>query len=380
MQTQPTSINEFNALIEKWYATNYEGFTEKFDAAVENVQDRPDGTADSVWQDWQGASITTLQNFFSDWFAWSPAVESGLDKIQQFSFLYYENQDGVDFVSAGPGLLMTEYFVVLNGQKYDDPSSKTLVDMWIKEIGPDIMDQYVIPIGGFKNFNEFFKREIKPEYRPIAPGGGSLVVSPADAVLNMIDDSLDVDRPLDVKTQKISPYELLNGSPLSKYFQGGTALSCILMPDVYHRYHSPVEGNVVESNQDVAGNYFGIKDFPKLIDGGNIGYGYDYSVFENFRRGYVIIETEKYGYVAVVPVGLNTIASVVFEEKFKCVTSRDGPVPILKGEEIGYFQYGGSLNILLFQKGVYASVRVPQGQGIGTMTEVSNTKSRCFGY
>jgi phosphatidylserine decarboxylase len=56
----------------------------------------------------------------------------------------------------------------------------------------------------------------------------------------------------------------------------GTALSCILMPDVYHHSHSPVSGEVVESNPDVAGNYFGIEDFPKLINGGgNVGYGYD---------------------------------------------------------------------------------------------------------
>jgi phosphatidylserine decarboxylase len=103
-----------------------------------------------------------------------------------------------------------------------------------------------------------------------------------------------------------------------------------------------------------------------LIDKGNVGYGYDYSVFEDFRRGYLIIETQDYGKVAMIPIGLNTIASVLFNEKFNSITS---PQPITKGEEVGYFQYGGSLNILLFEPGVFPSVRIPQGQIIGTMNK-----------
>ena len=141
------------------------------------------------------------------------------------------------------------------------------------------------------------------------------------------------------------------------------------MPDVYHRFHSPVSGDVVESNSDVSGAYFGIDDFPNLLNGGNVGYGYNYAIFEQFRRGYAIIDTKGYGYVAIIPVGLNTIASVIFEDKFKRIKYGDTPVPIDKGDEFGYFQYGGSLNILLFEEGVYSSIRVPQGQGIGTMTK-----------
>jgi len=77
-----------------------------------------------------------------------------------------------------------------------------------------------------------------------------------------------------LKTVKL---QLLNNSQFAKNFEGGTAVSCILMPTVYHRYHAPVSGIVVESDEDVAGNYFGIDDFPKLINGGNVGYGYDYT-------------------------------------------------------------------------------------------------------
>lgn len=212
--------------------------------------------------------------------------------------------------------------------------------------------------------------------RPISsPLDDSVVVSPADAIVNMIDDNLSLDAPLQVKTQKLNVMQLLNNSQYASSFEGGTAVSCILMPTVYHRYHSPVAGKVIESNPDVSGYYFGIDDFPKLINGGNVGYGYDYSVFEDFRRGYLIIDTVTYGKVAMIPVGLNTIASIVFKEKFRSIKASQ-PVAIAKGEEVGYFQYGGSLNILLFEKGCFPAVRIPQGQIIGTLDEKAAPKAQ----
>ncbi|HUV82792.1 MAG TPA: phosphatidylserine decarboxylase [archaeon] len=362
------TIEDFEKLITEWYEKNYHGFADKYDAAVKNVKPYPIGTDDSVKHDWTDATIDDLCDFFNEWYIWNPDLSTGLEYIQRFSWLYYENDEGLEFVTSDPGNLMTYYYVVLNGQKMDSAASKELADKWMKELGSE-MDDYIIPEGGYKSFNEFFSRELKEGKRPISGlKDNSVVVSPADAIVNMIDDNLSIKTPINVKTQKLNVVQLLNNSKLAQNFEGGTAVSCILMPDVYHRYHAPVSGMVVESDEDVAGNYFGIDDFPKLINGGNIGYGYDYSVFEHFRRGYLIIKTEKYGYVAMIPVGLNTIASVIFEEKFKKVTS-ENPVCIYKGEEVGYFQYGGSLNILLFEKGCFPAVRIPQGQIIGTLNE-----------
>lgn len=222
----------------------------------------------------------------------------------------------------------------------------------------------------------FFARKLKPGKRHVSsPENESVVVSPAGAIVNMIDNNLALNSKIDCKTQKLSVSELLNHSPRASHFVSGTAVSCILMPDVYHRYHSPVSGTVVEANEDVAGNYFGIDNFPELINGGNVGYGYDYSVFEHFRRGYLIIDTKDYGHVAMIPVGLNTIASVIFNEPFKNITAENSAA-IQKGQEVGYFQYGGSLNILMFEKGCLPSVRIPQGQVIGTLNKKSSDGSQ----
>ncbi len=376
-----SSIDEFVELINDWYEENHDRFKDKFDAAVAGVKPRPGDIADAVWKDWSQATIGTLTDFFGVWYKdFHPGLDTGLQMIQQFSWLYYQNPAGLEFVTTDPGRLMTFYFVDLNGRKMDSPESKVLVDEWLKELG-DRMREYIVPEGGYQNFNQFFTRELKPGERPISGvNDDSVVVSPADAIVNMIDDDLSVDRPINVKTQKLNVRQLLDDSKFADRFEGGTAVSNILMPAVYHRYHAPVSGKVVESDEDVAGCYFGIDDFPKLLNGGNVGYGYDYSVFEQFRRGYLVIETEKYGYVAMIPVGLNTIASVVFEDKFKKVRTSDRPVNIYKGEEVGYFQYGGSLNILLFERGVFPAIRIPQGQIIGTMEEKTKPSMAQFRF
>jgi len=298
-----------------------------------------------------------------------PDVKTGLEYIQKFSWLYYENTYGLCFVTCGPGYEMTKNFVELRGKYMDSCESLPLVKVWEEELGSQ-MDQFIVPEGGFRSFNEFFIREVKQCARPISyPDDDSVVVAPADCVINMIVDDLTDETKIPVKTVYLNIRELLDNSTYTKKFVGGTAVSCILMPNTYHRYHAPVSGLVVESNENVAGEYFGIKDFPDLLNKGDVGYGYDYSVFEHFRRGYLVIKTKDYGFVGMVPVGLNTIASVIFTCKYKRITAEDNPVCIKKGDEVGYFQYGGSLNILLFEKGRFPSLSILQGQRIGLLSK-----------
>ena len=66
----------------------------------------------------------------------------------------------------------------------------------------------------------------------------------------------------------------------------------------------------------------------------------------------------------MVPVGLQTVGSVVFRDKFKAINA-DQPVEINKGEAVGHFAYGGSTVLLIFEKGKFNAVSVKQGQQIG---------------
>jgi phosphatidylserine decarboxylase len=175
--------------------------------------------------------------------------------------------------------------------------------------------------------------------------------------------------------QALNIYDMLDGSQYAERFIGGTALSCVLMPNTYHHYHSPVGGHVVEA-KIIEDAFYGIDNFPDWAPStGNVGYyGSDFSEFEDFQRGYFIVDTGRYGHVAMVAVGLNTISSIVFNPKFDNVTK---PVPVRRGEELGNFLYGGSLFVMIFEPGRYKSgaIKVRLGNQIGIFDAPSDEAS-----
>ncbi len=341
------------------------------DQAFVHMQD-PDPHSVGLWptrtavNPWKGQSFDDLLQFFEEWYYLLPAPSGANDEfnyIEKFAWFYFENPYGLEFVGEEPGLSWTRDFVEARRQFLESRESTAAIPQWTAD--PTIhMEQYVVPPAGFESFNEFFTRELKTGMRPIAsPTDDSVLVSPTDCLLNMI-NPLTPGKKIPTKlNQQLTVKELLAGSKYADYFENGTALSCILLPTTYHHYHSVVPGRVVESREDVSGAYWGILDFGTFFNAGNIGYGSSYSVFEQFRRGYLVIQTDEYGYVAMVPVGLDTIGSVVFEEQFKQVTPAN-PVSVLKGDRLGHFAYGGSLVITLVEQG-FSSVKIPQGQQIG---------------
>jgi phosphatidylserine decarboxylase len=320
---------------------------------------------------WHKKKFDDLCRFFNDWYYLLPVNDSPthdeFQYIKKFAWFYYKNKFGQQIVGRDPGLSWSRDFAAARGKFMDSKESAAVIGQWSSD--PSIaIEQYIVPPDGFKSFNEFFVRDLKPGRRTVAGrSDDSVMVAPTDCVLNMI-DPLTPQAGIPTKLgQKLNVQELLNGSAYAKHFENGTAISCILLPNTYHHYHAVVAGRVVESRENVAGSYWGIEDFPAFINKGNIGYGRSYSVFEHFRRGYFVIETKDYGYVAMIPIGLDTIGSVVFEDKWKKVNP-DNPVPVRKGEKIGHFAYGGSLVITLIEQGI-SSITIPQGQQIGVFTK-----------
>ncbi|HIE02031.1 MAG TPA: phosphatidylserine decarboxylase [Thiotrichaceae bacterium] len=346
-------------------------FQTTMDQALGNIQSPYNGAENP----WLGKTFDDFCNFFNEWFILLPinAGESStfppgqsVDEfvyVTQFAGFYYNNEFGQQIVGQEPGLSWSKEFVTDRGVFMDSQASTATIPQWMAD--PTIhIEEYIVPPNEFQSFNEFFIRDLKPGTRQIAsPTDDSVLVAPTDCVLNMV-QALTPESKIPTKlNQKRNVSDLLNGSEYAQYFENGTAISCILLPNTYHHYHAVVSGTVVESKEDIAGAYWGIEDFEKFFNNGNIGYGYNYSVFEQFRRGYVVIETEEYGHVAMVAVGLDTIGSVVFEEGLKQVTS-DNPVPIYKGNKVGHFAYGGSMVITLIEQGI-SSVTIPLGQQIG---------------
>ncbi len=336
---------------------------------------------------WVGKTSDYFINYFKNWFTFLPIPNGGLGKIIPLTYFYQNNEKAYFFLNNFKSrrgevayskeiFNWTVKFIKMRGNFMDSPVSLKYIDQWLKDPATQIED-FIVPEGGFKSFNEFFTRALKPSAnaRPItAPKDDSIVTASADSEINFIESDLTLSTQINVKTRQLNVRDLLNKSKYAKRFKGGTAVSCVLMPGNYHRYHSPVTGKIVES-MEVPGIYNGIIDGEDWFNNFNIGESTtDFSIFEDFHRAYFVFKTKDYGYVALIPVGLNTISALhpsVINKSSSMVPKGAAPVPVQKGDELGHFAYGGSLNILLFQPGVFSSVNVLMGQRLGKMSKKS---------
>ncbi|WP_411032218.1 phosphatidylserine decarboxylase [Spongiimicrobium sp. 3-5] len=358
--------NDCKAVLElKDLYTKDKAFSATIDRMFRNIHDLPNGKQNP----WKDKNIEDLYAFMNDWFYFLPNTKDGLDYIMEFSFLYYKNPDGMKFIREEPGLSWSLRFAEDRGKYMDSPVSAKSVEAWLSD--PDLKNtDFVEPVGGFRSFNEFFTRDLKPGARPITDiHDNSVLVAPADGVINMINNNIQLNSQIPTKGgMTLSLNELLEDSPYREKFIDGTALAVFLLPTNYHHFHAPISGIMVESKQDAGDRLFGMPDIPDIINNGNIAYNKDYSVFQDFRHGYYIIDTKAYGHIAMIPIGLQTIGSVVFEEKFKDVPV-DSPVEVYKGDKLGHFAYGGSTVLLLFEKSRLNGVSVQLGQKIGSLSK-----------
>ncbi len=208
---------------------------------------------------------------------------------------------------------------------------------------------------GWLTFNQFFARELNPGMRPVvAPTDNRVVSSPADCLFQHGYDIGERSQipPTTVKGTHTygSMNQLLEGSRFADTFAGGTFVHYMLPPWAYHRFHVPVSGRVEESFV-VQGTVVMEVD---LVDGELVSSDATTTGFEfSQTRGVLTIDTAQSGHgdlgiVAVVPVGMSHVGSVA-------LTATAG-VDLHKGDEFGYFQFGGSDIIMLFQAGVVTEV------------------------
>ena len=368
--------------LEEAYATNLK-FKDLVTAAFNNMQQPPPEYSDG--NPWIGKNFSDLVGFFNEWCTFLPTAkgssDDGLKFIAEFTWFYYQNKLGVQVVQTSPGREIFQDFAKQRGAFMDSKASTATVATWLNDPRIEKEDYNLpdpsAPDGGFKSFNEFFSRTFKDQSkcRPqTMPGRDYIISAPTDCIMNSIPTKI-VDEKTLIPTkmnQAFNINDMLDGSKFANKFIGGTALSCVLMPNTYHHFHSPVSGKVVEAGI-IEDAYYGYDNFPVWAPKtGNVGYyGTDFSQFANFKRGYFIIDTGKYGYVACIAVGLNTISSIIFTDQFKNVTK---PVPVKRGEELGYFLYGGSLFIMIFEENRYKSdaIQIRLGNQIGSFDTDGN--------
>lgn len=183
----------------------------------------------------------------------------------------------------------------------------------------------------YKSFNEFFIREFKDGVRSFSSNADTLS-APAEARYfgyETISDQLKIP----VKGKMLKASSLVNNEKYGKLFDGGPLVIARLCPVDYHRYHYPDHGKTIEA-YGVKGNLHSVNP---------IALKRREDIFIKNERRVSILETENFGKIAYIEVGATCVGKIVqtFNEKksFK------------KGDEKGYFLFGGSTVILCGEKG-----------------------------
>ncbi|GAB3489641.1 phosphatidylserine decarboxylase [Flexivirga lutea] len=223
---------------------------------------------------------------------------------------------------------------------------------------------------GWITFNQFFARELNPGLRPIdSPHDNRVVTSPADCMFKHRYD-IDAESNIPATTLKETHTygniaDLLKDSAYADAFAGGTFSHYMLPPSSYHRYHVPVGGTVRESYVVRGTVYMEVNLIDhELRSKDNSETGYEFTQV----HGVLVLDTRNspsgdVGLIAVVPVGMSHVASV-------SMTAVPGTT-LDKGQEFGYFQFGGSDIIVLFQ-----ADRNPQISTAGQLRHVGSTIAR----
>ena len=247
------------------------------------------------------------------------------------------------------------------GDFLDTPESfnDEILQTWIKE-SPRYRIQEDSMIGdpprsnnpsGWLTFNQFFARELNPGLRRITNlTDNTTVAVPADCTFKRhfdIDETGTIQPPITIKGTHTyaTVQQLLHGSEYAEAFNGGHFIHLFLGPYSYHRFHTPVAGTVKECYPLAGQVYLQVALSAGQFDAADSATdGYEFLQ----ARGVLTVDTAgsgcgDVGVVAVLPIGMCQVSGVN-------MTHETGMVCV-KGDEFGYFTFGGSDIIILLQKG-----------------------------
>lgn len=223
------------------------------------------------------------------------------------------------------------------------------------------------PRSNWNSFNRFFSRYLaSPSKRPISDmQDNSVVVSPADSVPQGVwpidaDSNIQVDNGKGLRIKNVRHFNVndLLGPDLTEFhniFANGVLTHTFLNVYDYHRYHFAVGGQILgvaKVQQNVALEVSWDAQNKKYVPIDSTGWQFTQT------RGIVIVDTQSYGKVALIPMGMAQVSSVNFESHVVHGNS------VRKGDMLGTFLFGGSDFVMLFQKEAGFVIQAPTtGQG-----------------
>ncbi|PHH75616.1 hypothetical protein CDD80_2230 [Ophiocordyceps camponoti-rufipedis] len=362
-----------------------EGWRSDFELAIETAREHAE-------KDMNEENIHDLPDFFryvNDFLHWIPRVDGERDELLHKLCVFYwvfEQPSARKYQSAlnpedvaGPLSFLSNWLVSFAqelGNFHDQPESitaETLQTFYDNPVYNGEADLWLEPRGGWKSFNQFFARHLKPGSRPVTePNNPKVVVSPADSVFDEWADIKDGtvtfqgsgSDEVNLKGISWKVSDLLLDSAYKDKFNNGVFMHSFLSSKDYHREHAAVGGKVLEVKNIQGQVYLEVNADPTSRKGDGLvpirplplpGHGRRRSPREIIppnragyqwcqTRGLIVIDAGDVGLVAILPIGMAQVSSVV-------MTATVGST-LAKGEEISYFQFGGSDIVVVFEKKV----------------------------
>ncbi|MDR0590934.1 MAG: archaetidylserine decarboxylase [Puniceicoccales bacterium] len=222
-----------------------------------------------------------------------------------------------------------KFFSEIFGYFMRHPASKKCIRSFVERHKIDMLTAEK-KVEDFANFDDFFTRKLKKDARPIAVDYRKIVF-PCDGRHLLVENFENLPS-FYVKGQKFDLEKLLRNDELLKRFQNGAAVISRLCPADYHRFHFPCDA-VIRKIYKVNGDYFSVNPLAvcKKI-----------AIFFENKRIVSVLQSRDVDQFLMVEVGATCVGSIT-------QTAEVGHL-YFKGEEKGFFSFGGSTIITIFQK------------------------------
>ncbi len=205
--------------------------------------------------------------------------------------------------------------------------TKKKISPFIVQYGIDA-SEFERPVESYPSFDAFFVRNLKKESRPLSPGP----IIPADGRYLFYQDISTCDGFV-VKGKKFSLEKLIGAESLAKGYTNGSMVIARLCPSDYHRFHFPVDC-IPGPAHLINGPLYSVNP---------IAIKQNIDLLTENKRIVTHLKTDYYGTILFIEIGATNVGSIH-------QTYHPG-TPYKKGDEKGYFSFGGSSLILLFEKG-----------------------------
>lgn len=204
------------------------------------------------------------------------------------------------------------------------------IEPFIQAYGVD-SSEFLHPVASFRSFNDFFIRELKPTSRPIN-SDPSVAVIPADGRYFFYPEFAQ-GQLIDVKGRRLDLPTLLGDAELAKRYAGGSVVMARLCPSDYHRFHFPIDC-IPSASRLINGTLYSVNP---------IAIRQNLRIFSENKRCISLLRSSLFGNVVCIEVGATNVGSI--HETY--IPEQ----PVVKGQEKGYFSFGGSAMLLFFQPG-----------------------------